>query len=115
MLCEYYSIKWDSTVLRMEEDNTVKTLLNTENTPLNPWSIHSCLGDDNKVWCEVYRSAEKNGAIFCLKDFNETILVAHARTNLAFIHALQYFANIVSTSRYAADIFENMDDFDDDK
>ncbi len=115
MLCEYYTLHWDGTTLHMMQDNSVQGVLDAEqpNSPTAPWAVHSCLGDDNKIWCEVYRAPEKSGGIFCVKDFNDTLIIAHAPTNMAFVHGMHSFANMVSTSRYAADIFENADDFDD--
>ncbi len=114
MPCEYYEVDWLKTELHMmPRPELIQSMLDEENAPLAPWAVHSCLGDDNKIWCQVYRAPDKSGGFFCIKDFTETLLVAYASSNMAFLQALQHFSHMVSNSRYAADIFENADEYDD--
>lgn len=109
MSCEYYDLKWDSKRLRLEEAEK-KPHLDEEMRPDAPCQTHSCLGDDNKIWCEVFRTPGKPGGIFVLRDFDESLLVATAATNMDFVQGLDHFARLTSNIRYAADIFEHNDD-----
>lgn len=114
MSCEYYTLKWDEKKLRLEEAKD-KPALDSDLRPIAPWQIHSCFGDDNKLWCEVFRTPGQSGGIFVLRDFDETLLIASAATNLDFVQGVDHFARITSNARYAADIFEHNDDDVDDE
>ncbi len=86
-----------------------------DGTPPEPWAVHSSLGDDNKVWCQVYRIKGEPGGLFVLRDFDEVLFVAHARGNLGFVFGVDTFSKMVSNYRYAMDIFENIDvEFDEE-
>ncbi len=107
---EFYDLVW--TGKRLERNISENSTITFGDTgiPTTPWRVHSCLGDDNKVWCEVYRSPQHCGGIFVMRDFDEVLFMAHAQNNMAFVQALSEFAQIVSHPRYASDIFENADD-----
>ncbi len=115
MSFETYKIEW--TGKRLEQVPTDKCCVNcaADGTPTAPWQVHSCLGDDSKVWCEVYRDPKQTGGVFVLRDFDDILFVAYASTNMAFVQALSKYGEMVSHARYAADIFEASDDevFDD--
>lgn len=115
MSCEYYTLEWDGKKLRMEEGRDAPLALDAEGRPAAPWETHSCLGDDNKVWCEVFRAPGIPGGVFVLRDFDEALLAAEARTNMGFLQGLDHFSRLVSNARYAADIFEHSDDEGDDE
>ena len=112
MSCEYYAAHWDGKKLRLEE--VEEAFLDAEGRPPAPWQVHSCLGDDNKIWCEVYRAPGECGGAFVLRDFDEVLLGVRTDRNLDFIQTLDHFARITSQARYAADIFEHNDDGDDE-
>ncbi len=108
MSCEYYDLEWCGTRLHTKVADATSFNLNDDLKPAGP--IHSCLGDDNKIWCAVYR--EQSGGMFIIRDFDHVLLVARAKNNMTFLAGLNYFAGIVSNSRYGADIFEHNDDED---
>ncbi len=115
MSFEFYQLEW--TGKRLEQNLIDKASINFDDsgTPTPPWQVHSCLGDDSKIWCEVYRDPKQAGGVFVMRDFDDVLFVAHARSNMAFAQALGKYGEIVSHARYAADIFEAGDDevFDD--
>ncbi len=80
-----------------------------DGTPPEPWAVHSSLGDDNKIWCQIYRIKGEPGGFFVLRDFDEVLFAAHAKGNLDFVFGVETFAKMVSNYRYAMDIFENID------
>ncbi len=110
MSFECYKIEW--TGKRLEQVLTEKPCVNCDDSgiPTAPWQVHSCLGDDSKVWCEVYRDPKQKGGIFVMRDFDDTLFVSYASTNMAFVQALSAYGEMVSHARYAADIFEAGDD-----
>ncbi len=110
MPCEYYNIEWSGKCLDTTPIMASAFALNEDLTPAAPMEIHSCLGDDNKIWCEVYRVQGQSGGIFIVRDFDDTLIIAKADDNMSFLKSLDFFAKIVSNTRYAADIFENADD-----
>ena len=109
MSCEHYVIQWDSKRLRFEEAKA-PLFLDADNAPADPMQVHSCLGDDNKIWCEAYRAPGQPGGIFLLRDFDELLLTATAKSHMDFVQGLDHFARLTSNVRYAADIFEHNDD-----
>ncbi len=115
MKTEFYNLIWTGKRLDRTLSESPSISYSDTGIPTSPWQVHSCLGDDSKVWCEVYRSTQENGGVFVLRDFDEVLFVAHAATNMAFVQALSEFAQMVSHPRYASDIFENADEdvFDD--
>ncbi len=112
---EFYKIEWKGKQLEQELTEKPCVNCNDDGVPTPPWQVHSCLGDDSKIWCEVYRSPKKKGGVFVMRDFDDVLFVAYASTNMAFVQALNVYSEIVSQARYAADIFEAGDDevFDD--
>ncbi len=110
MSCEYYDLEWCGKRLQTKPANPATFNLDDELKP--PMPIHSCLGDDNKIWCEVYRAQGQSGGFFILRDFDDVLMVAKAHDNIAFLAGLNFFAGIVSNSRYGADIFEHNEDED---
>ncbi len=112
---EFYKLEW--TGKRLEQILTEKSSIQCDDSgvPTPPWQVHSCLGDDSKIWCEVYRAPSQSGGVFVLRDFDDVLFVAHATSNMAFAQALSAYSEMVSHARYAADIFEAGDDevFDD--
>ncbi len=112
---EFYQLEW--TGKRLEQNKTDKPCVHCEDcgTPSPPWQVHSCLGDDGKIWCEVYRDPKQSGGVFVMRDFDEVLFVAYASTNMAFLQGISAYGEMVSHVRYAADIFEAGDDdvFDD--
>ncbi len=115
MSMEFYNITWTGKRLERTPTDALSVPCSSTGAPTSPWEVHSCLGDDSKVWCEVYRNTKENGGIFVLRDFDDVLFVAHAASNMAFVQALSEFAQMVSHPRYASDIFENADEdvFDD--
>ena len=118
MPCETYLAKFDGQRLRLEKCRAEQlpcALPMAENAyiPGNPWLTHSRLGDDERVWCEVYRASGQAGGLFVLRDFDEVLLLALAETNLDFIETLGHFSHLTTYPRYAADIFEHSDEDDD--
>ncbi len=112
MACEYYSLEWCGKRLHTKPIKESTLNFSKDLVPAAPWQIHSCLGDDNKIWCEVYRAHGHSGGIFIVRDFDDALIVAQASDNMSFLRGLDFFAGIVSNSRYGADIFENADDTD---
>ncbi len=109
MPCEFYELEWNGTSLQSTSIAKDSLKLDDNLTPAKPMTVHSCLGDDNKLWCEVYRAHKQSGGMFLVRDFDEVLMVANTNNNMSFLHGLDFFAKIVSNSRYAADIFENAD------
>ncbi len=112
MPCEFYSLTWCGKHLHTKPINESDINFSKALTPAAPLQIHSCLGDDNKLWCEVYRAPGQSGGVFIMRDFDDALIVAKADDNMSFLRGLDFFAQIVSNSRYGADIFENADDED---
>ncbi len=110
MHSEFYTISWTGKRLERILSESATISCSQNGIPISPWEVHSCLGDDSKVWCEVYRNKQEKGGVFVLRDFDEVLFVAHAASNMAFVQALSEFAQMVSHPRYASDIFENADE-----
>ncbi len=107
---ECYTLEWTGKRLEQMPTEKVCQYCDASGKPTAPWQVHSCLGDDSKVWCEVYRDPKQKGGIFVMRDFDDVLFVAYANTNMAFVQALSAYAEMVSHARYAADIFEASDD-----
>ncbi len=110
MSCEYYKLEWCGKRLHTTSTTANSFDLDSDLKPKAPFAIHSCLGDDNKIWCTVYRAQGMGGGIFIMRDFDEVLIIAKAQDNMTFLSGLEFFAGIVSNSRYGADIFEHVDD-----
>ncbi len=109
MAIQHFLLGISSNQLTFNQIETPFVKYQEDGTPPAPWEVHSNLGDDNKIWCQVYRIKGEPGGFFVLRDFDETLFVAHAKGNLGFVFALNTFSKIVSNYRYAIDIFENID------
>ncbi len=108
MPCEFYDLEWCGKRLHTKPADPTSFNLNKDHKPSVP--VHACLGDDNKIWCEVFRGQGQSGGFFILRDFDDTLIVARASDNITFLAGLNFFAGIVSNSRYSADIFEHNED-----
>ncbi len=115
MALEFYNLIYTGKRLERILSDKPGIQCSDSGTPPAPWELHSSLGDDANIWCEVYRIPNKPGAFFAMMDYEELLFVAHAQTNMAFTQALCEFSKMVTEPRYAADIFEDddSDDFDD--
>ena len=68
------------------------------------------MGDAENLWCEACRPTQGPGGLVFVRDFDETLMVVHAPTHLAFVETLGHFARLVTYGRYAADIHEYDDE-----
>ena len=72
------------------------------------------LGDPELLHCAVCRREDGAGGCFLLEDGGGLLMAVVAESNLAYALGLGLFGPMVSEARYAADIFENGADDDDD-
>ncbi len=112
MSLEFYNLVWTGKRLEKSLSDKAHIQCSDKGTPPSPWEVHTCIGDDGRLWCEVFRIPGRKGGFFVVRDFEELLLVAHAETNMAFAQVFSEFAQMVSHPRYAQDIFDNADDED---
>lgn len=118
MACEVYFLNYDGRRLcfdSCDDEALARSLIrwNGEGAYAGPFDPCCTLGDENLLCCMVYRAAGGAGGLFAVRDGNGLLLAAVARTNLAFVQGLTYFARTATYARYASDIFEHVDDDDD--
>ena len=70
------------------------------------------LGDPELLSCSVFRPRMGSGGVFVIRDGDGALFSVEAGDNLTFAAVMGYFAKLVANCRYAADIFENLDDPD---
>lgn len=70
------------------------------------------LGDPAILSCSVFRDESRGGGVFVVRDLDDILFSASAADNLTYAIAMAYFGRMVADCRYAADIFENLDDPD---
>lgn len=84
-----------------------------DSLPPTGYELAGRLGDPALLHCAVFRSIQGAGGFFAVHDAGGPLFTAVAKSNLAFAAGLGHFGRMLSYARYAADIFENMDDPDD--
>lgn len=118
MSCEIYTMEYDGKRLRLEraKDAPLVPLPRPgENfAPGPPWQRHATLGDDERLWCEAWRTPNKSGGLFVLWDFDEPLLLTLAGSNLAFAEGVAYFSRMTTYARYAADVYMHSDEDDEE-
>ncbi len=112
---EFYTINWTGKELEYQLKASCPITLDSEANPPKNWKEHLFLGRYGEVWCASYRNSKDAGGLFVMQDADEVLFIAQASTNMAFVQALSQFSQVVSNPRYAADIFDNADDDDDEE
>ncbi len=117
-MMENYIITYDengrTTFTRSDSDiHGAASLSDLNLTLLNDgWISFSRLGDPELLACHVYRKTDVPGGLFVMQA-QSPLFIAHTDSNLVFSLACGYFAKIVENTRYAADIWEEMEGLDD--
>lgn len=78
------------------------------------YTPYAVLGDEGLFVCRVYRAASGTGGLFVIGDNDGPLLMVLAARNLDFVLGLSRFARAVTYARYASDIFESLNDEDED-
>lgn len=77
------------------------------------YAITCRMGDPDLLECIVWRRQGETGAVFALRDKNDAICFAIAKSGLEYAAGLSLFGEMTANARYGVDIFENMEEPDD--
>lgn len=106
-MLELYTLTYGPAGLQFTPREDPKLRAALEEDTVAGYAVQTALGDDNLLDCLVMRKEEGAGGIFIVEDDMEALMAVVAETNLAYVEGLNHFAEMVAQARYAADIYEN--------
>jgi hypothetical protein len=111
-MSELYTLTFGATGIQFapRTDPALEAVLQEDALP--GYYVHASMGDENLLVCLAMRKDEGAGGIFVLEDTDSVLYVAVAESNLAYAEGLNHFAEIVAQTRYAVDIFDEVDEED---
>ena len=112
-MSEVYSVVVDGSQVRFEP-RTVEGYESIEALEKNGHAVVNVMGDPNLLFCSVYKKNEGTGGCFAVLDSESLLFIAVAESNLAYAMAQGVMGQMVSHTRYGADIFDELGEDDED-